>query len=114
MGEAGMKPIVIAAALAALAACAAPAEPPPPPTPAPAPAPPATPPPPDPPQPDACGAYQLQHLVGRPRSEIPVAPDPSKHRVACTTCPVTQDYRADRLNFFFDGNTGLIEQVRCG
>jgi hypothetical protein len=109
-----MKRMFVAAALAALAACATPAEAPPAAAPAPATPLPATPPPPDPPQPDACGAYQLQHLVGRPRSEIPVAPDPGKHRVACTTCPVTQDYRADRLNFFFDANTGLIEQVRCG
>ena len=63
---------------------------------------------------DACGAYELQHLVGRHRSEIPVPVEPSKRRVACTTCPVTMDFRADRLNIFFDADTGLIKEVKCG
>lgn len=63
---------------------------------------------------DACGAAEAQHLVGRPRSEIPVALDPSRQRVACTTCPVTQDYRPDRLNVFFDAETGIVREVRCG
>jgi hypothetical protein len=85
-----------------------PAAPPPAPTPSPAPAPaPAA-------SPDACGAAALQTLVGRPRTEIPVPVDPDRQRVACTTCPVTQDYRPDRLNFFFDAGTGLIREIRCG
>lgn len=61
-----------------------------------------------------CRAEQHQALVGRPRTEIPVPTDPSKQRVACTTCPVTQDYRPDRLNFFFDATTGIVKEVRCG
>jgi hypothetical protein len=56
----------------------------------------------------------VQSLVGRPRTEIPVPLDPAKQRVACTTCPVTEDYRPDRLNFFFDAGTGLIREIRCG
>jgi hypothetical protein len=63
---------------------------------------------------DACGAADMQRLVGRPRSEIPVPLDPNRQRVACTTCPLTQDYRPDRLNFFFDAASGIIRQVRCG
>lgn len=63
---------------------------------------------------DACGAWELRHLVGRHRSEIPVPLDPGKRRVACTTCPVTMDFRADRLNIFFDAKTGVIEEVKCG
>jgi hypothetical protein len=63
---------------------------------------------------DACGATEMQRLVGRPRSEIPVPLEPNRQRVACTTCPLTQDYRPDRLNFFFDAATGIIRQVRCG
>lgn len=63
---------------------------------------------------DACGAAEAQGLVGRPRTEIPVPLDPSRQRVACTTCPITQDERPDRLNFFFDAATGIIKQVRCG
>ena len=63
---------------------------------------------------DACGARELQWLVGQPRSRIPVPTDPSKRRVACTTCPVTMDYRSDRLNIFFDAQTGIIKEVKCG
>lgn len=93
-------------------------------TPAPAPAP--TPAPPEPaaprspipqPQPsgaDRCGAAELQGLVGRPRSEIPIPIYPNLQRVACTTCPVSEDVNPARLNFFFDANTGLIREVRCG
>ena len=63
---------------------------------------------------DECGAHDLQTLVGRPRSEIPVPVIPSLQRVACTNCPVTQDYNPRRLNFFFDPQSGLIREVSCG
>ncbi|MCR5880308.1 I78 family peptidase inhibitor [Phenylobacterium sp. J367] len=91
----------------ALAACAAPAEPPPPPAPPP-------PPPPVLEVRDQCGAAALQHLVGQPRSKIPVPVNPATQRVACTTCPVTQDFSPNRLNFFFDAESGLIREIRCG
>ena len=105
---------ILAAGLAlALAACSTAPED----TPPPAPAPPPRPAPQAPPPPvvqDQCGAAQLQHLVGRPRSEIPIPVNPSRQRVACTTCPITMDYSAQRLNFFFDAKTGIIKEVRCG
>lgn len=63
---------------------------------------------------DLCRAEPLQWLVGKPRSEIPVPVDVVNRRVTCTTCPVTEDYSAYRLNIFFDRETGLVEQVRCG
>jgi hypothetical protein len=63
---------------------------------------------------DPCGAADLQRLVGRPRTEIPIPVDPSRQRVACTTCPVAQDYNPSRLNFFFEAETGRIKQIRCG
>jgi hypothetical protein len=63
---------------------------------------------------DSCGAYELQGLVGKQRSDIPVPVDPSRRRVACTTCPVTQDFREDRLNIFFDADTGVVKSVTCG
>jgi hypothetical protein len=63
---------------------------------------------------DQCGAAALQGLVGRPRTEIPVPVDPNRQRVACTACPVTLDYNPGRLNFFFDAETGLIKEIRCG
>jgi len=67
------------------------------------------------PQPaDACGAEAVRHLIGRPRSEIPVPVRPNLQRVACTTCPVTLDFNPNRLNFFFDADTGIIKEIRCG
>lgn len=63
---------------------------------------------------DTCGAAQYQTLVGKPRSEIPVPVDPRKQRVACASCPITMDFNPERVNFFFDAQTGLIKEVRCG
>jgi hypothetical protein len=34
--------------------------------------------------------------------------------VACTTCPVTMDYRPDRLNILFNADTGVVQQIKCG
>lgn len=67
-----------------------------------------------PPAEDACNARAHQHLVGRPRSEIPVPAKPELQRVACLGCPITMDYNPERLNFFFDEKTGIIKEVRCG
>jgi hypothetical protein len=69
---------------------------------------------PPPPPPDSCGAAGLQWLVGQPKSKIPVPTDPSRRRVACTTCPVTMDYSPVRLNIFFDADTGIVKEVKCG
>jgi hypothetical protein len=103
--------VVVAAALA-LAACASPPE-----ADIAAPPPPASPPPPRPiavTPTDTCGAAAVRHLIGRPRTEIPIPLNPSRQRVACTTCPVTLDYSPQRLNFFFDAETGIIKEIRCG
>ncbi|HEX6866604.1 MAG TPA: I78 family peptidase inhibitor [Caulobacteraceae bacterium] len=78
-----------------------------------APAPP-PPPPPPPEPPDYCGAKPLQYLVGKHRTEIPVPVNPSTRRVTCTTCPVTMDYSAYRLNIFYEQSTGIIKEVKCG
>lgn len=61
-----------------------------------------------------CRADEFQWLIGKPRSEIPVPVDVVNRRVACTTCPVAEDYSPYRLNIFYNQRTGLIEQVRCG
>jgi hypothetical protein len=63
---------------------------------------------------DQCGASALQYLVGRPRTEIPVPLQPSTRRVVCSSCVITQDYRADRQTIVFDSDTGLIKSVACG
>ena len=109
-----MRVLAAAGAVLVLTACSSsPSEVTPPPTsyppisaaPAPAPAPVAS---------DRCGAGELQGLVGKLRTEIPVPIDPTRQRVACTTCPVTMDFSAERLNFFFDAASGVIKEVRCG
>lgn len=64
--------------------------------------------------PDLCRASDLQWLVGKPRTEIPVPVEVVNRRVVCTTCPVTEEYSAYRLNIFYNQETDLVEQVRCG
>jgi hypothetical protein len=63
---------------------------------------------------DMCRAGQLQWLVGKPKTDIPVPVDVVNRRVTCTTCPVTEDYSPSRLNIFFNEQTDIVEQVRCG
>jgi hypothetical protein len=63
---------------------------------------------------DTCGANSLAWLIGRPRTDIPVAVDMSRRRVACTACPVAPDVRLDRLNILFDANTGKVARLSCG
>jgi len=63
---------------------------------------------------DLCKAGEMQWLVGKPRTEIPVPVEVVNRRVTCTTCPITEDYSAYRLNIFYNHETGIIEQVRCG
>ena len=63
---------------------------------------------------DTCHAADFQYLVGHNKSEAPAPVDPSKRRVYCSTCAVTMDFRAGRLNIVFDEKTGTITQVKCG
>lgn len=102
--------LMLGAALVVLSGCVSepPAPPPAPPPPRPAP----SPPPAD--ANDKCGAAAAQGFVGRPRSEIPVPVRPDKQRVLCTTCVATMDFREDRLNFFYDADTGIVKKITCG
>lgn len=63
---------------------------------------------------DVCKASQYAHLIGKKKADIPTAPAGASWRVTCTTCPVTMDFRADRLNIFFNEKTEVIEVVKCG
>jgi len=63
---------------------------------------------------DLCKAGDLQWLVGKPKTDIPVPVEVVNRRVTCTTCPVTEDYSPHRLNIFFNEQTEIVEQVRCG
>lgn len=67
-----------------------------------------------PPPEDLCGASEWRHLVGQPRTAIPTPVRPELQRVACVSCPITMDYNPRRLNFFFDADTGVIREIRCG
>lgn len=64
--------------------------------------------------PAQCRADQYQRYVGRNRSELPPKPANETWRVTCTTCPVTMDYSASRLNIFYEERTGIIREVKCG
>jgi hypothetical protein len=117
MGNAGLRLAPAVGVLAWLAACASPAPPPPAPAPPPPPVAQAAPPPPPkppPPAPDQCGAADLQYLVGKPKTEIPIPLRPGMRRVVCTTCPMTQDYAPGRQTVLFDAATGLVTSVKCG
>lgn len=63
---------------------------------------------------DLCKAGEMQWLVGKPKTDIPVPVEVVNRRVTCSTCPITEDYSAHRLNIFFNQETGIVEQVRCG
>lgn len=63
---------------------------------------------------DLCRAGEMQYLVGKPKTDIPVPVDVVNRRVTCTNCPVTEDYSPYRLNIFFNDQTQIVEQVRCG
>lgn len=105
------KLLMFGAAMIVLSGCVSEPPAPPPMPPPPRPSPP-TPPPTD--SKDQCGAAAAQRFVGRPRSEIPVPVRPDKQRVLCTTCMATMDFREDRLNFFYDADTGIVKRVTCG
>lgn len=96
-----MKRLLFAAgvALAACTSMAAPAEPAPPPVSE---------------APDQCNASQYQSLVGTKITDLPPKPAGAVWRTACTECPVTMDYSPVRMNIFFDKETEVIKQVRCG
>ena len=132
MGKAGMRLLALSGAMLTLASACAPSPPPPVrqapyqrpvalprPSPYDTPTPYVTPRPSSQPAPprtaaDACGAAAHAYLVGKPRSEIPIPVDPSSRRVACSTCPVTEDFRPTRLNILYDTQSGLVTSVACG
>ncbi|UDF02211.1 proteinase inhibitor i78 [Asticcacaulis sp. AND118] len=110
-----MKKLAAGSAFLVVAACSTPAPPPaPPPPPLVSRPTPQKPPELKPVDTDRCGATDLQYLIGKPRTEIPVPLEPSKRRVLCSTCAATMDYRADRQTIVFDTETGIIKSVNCG
>lgn len=64
--------------------------------------------------PSECRADAYRSYVGRDRSELPTKPANENWRVVCSTCAVTMDYRADRLNIVYDTASNRITEVKCG
>lgn len=63
--------------------------------------------------PDTCGAARHAHLMNRPVSEAPPAGSIPNYRLAALDDAITMDYREDRLNIFYDRDTGRIVGIRC-
>jgi len=61
-----------------------------------------------------CDAPSLAYLVGRKRTDIPVPADLTRRRVACTTCPGSEDHQPLRTDILVDERTGLVTAVTCG
>lgn len=72
-----------------------------------------TPMPPVEPGPDACGASELQYLVGKPGVVLDGMRFSQDLRVIQYGMAVTMDYNADRLNIWLD-RRDVIERVTCG
>lgn len=93
-----MRPLPFAAALLALTACTVetPAEPP------------------EEPAPEtACGANELQYLVGQPQTALAGLRLPASTRFIGPNTAVTMDYNPERLNIRYN-ERGIIVEVYCG
>ena len=96
---------VAALTLALLTACA---------TPAPVVVTPPAQPPLPPPSEDTCRAATYADTLGDDYRTVPPAPEGRVFRVVCTTCAMTMDFNAQRLNFFYDQTTGKVVRLSCG
>ncbi|WP_282008131.1 hypothetical protein [Brevundimonas aveniformis] len=59
-----------------------------------------------------CDAEAARSLIGSHRGAVTFPAD-ANVRFVCTECPMTRDYRRDRLTIFFDEDTGVIQRVQC-
>lgn len=65
------------------------------------------------PAPDTCHMAAHQSLIGMEGDAIDRASLPPLSRVVCHNCPVTMDYRAERLNVLL-GADGKVASLSCG
>jgi hypothetical protein len=63
---------------------------------------------------DTCGAASYAWLIGENRSKIPATPPGKTVRVLCTTCPMTMDFNAGRVNIVYDEKSGIVGRIGCG
>lgn len=64
--------------------------------------------------PDTCGGGTYANLIGRP---VQLAPKPfgsSSVRISNENGPVTADYGAHRITFYYNEASGLIVGIKCG
>jgi len=59
-----------------------------------------------------CDAEAAQSLIGSHYGAV-TFPSDANVRFVCTECPMTRDYRRDRLTVFYVRDTGLIERLQC-
>ena len=63
---------------------------------------------------DTCRAGTYASYLGQDYRQVPTPPQGRVFRVVCTTCAMTMDFNASRLNFFYDESTGRIVRLSCG
>lgn len=63
---------------------------------------------------DTCGRAAMTPWIGRKIRDLPQAPAGAVWRLACTTCAVTMDYRAERLTIVYREADGTITDLKCG
>ena len=63
---------------------------------------------------DTCGAAGYASVLGKSHDSVPPAPAGKAVRIVCSTCPMTMDYNAARLNVIFDEKTGAVQKLTCG
>jgi hypothetical protein len=63
---------------------------------------------------DSCHARDHAALVGQDFKQAPIAPAGKVIRVVCSTCPMTMDFNAERLNVIYDADTGVVGKLTCG
>ena len=63
---------------------------------------------------DTCGAATYAWLIGEDRAKIPATPPGKTVRVLCSTCPMTMDFHAGRVNIIFDQKSGVVGKISCG
>lgn len=61
----------------------------------------------------SCQAERYQSLVGKEASSIKRESLPSAFRMVCAGCPMTMDFRQDRLTIQLD-QANRVESARCG
>lgn len=63
---------------------------------------------------DTCRAATFASYLGKNYREVPPAPEDLSFRIVCTTCAMTEDFSAQRLNFLYDASSGKVMRLTCG